>query len=312
MTIRRCLLALSTLLSVLVALPAQTDASPAPKAAKLRVHVIGASVSGGFRDGPATGSEEQGDSVALQRILKKWVGEHAVASTHNPMQMMMMFMDPEGNGAEMLQGVEKAKADIVVAVDFPFWFAYGFMRGDEAKARTALQNKGFDLLSQIEVPLIIGDLPDMRGAAVRMLKPSQVPSPEVLKQLNEQLAAWAAEHPNVRVLPLAKLVRQLKDEGVDLPLQGGALRTPPGALMQPDRLHANRLGMALLGYYLQEPLRLAFPEGHPLREQKWTFEQFVEAAGAEPDLETVREAAKKAAEEKVPVEAGSGAGGKGC
>jgi hypothetical protein len=50
-------------------------------------------------------------------------------------------------------------------------------------------------------------------------------------------------------------------------------------LLQEDRLHPTRLGMALLGYSLQDPLRELFPADHALSKQKWTFAQFVEAAG---------------------------------
>ncbi|MEO6597535.1 MAG: hypothetical protein ABIP94_22555, partial [Planctomycetota bacterium] len=78
-----------------------------------------------------------------------------------------------------------------------------------------------------------------------------------------------------------------------------ALQTGPGALLQGDRLHATRLGMAFLGLSLQEQLRALFPEGHALHAQTWTFLQFVEACGAEGDLEVVRAAAAK-----VPVGAG--------
>jgi hypothetical protein len=94
----------------------------------------------------------------------------------------------------------------------------------------------------------------------------------------------------------------MKSTGATLPLAAGPLRTAPGALLQGDRLHATRLGMALLGHSLQEPLRALLPADHELRKQQSTFEQFVEAAGAEADLEAVQAAAKR------PAEAGAGKG----
>jgi len=72
------------------------------------------------------------------------------------------------------------------------------------------------------------------------------------------------------------------------------VKTPPGALLQEDRLHATRLGMAFLGHAIQEDLRRSFPDDHALRARQWTFEQFVVAAGAESDLEVVVAAAKGA------------------
>jgi hypothetical protein len=281
------------LLSLLAAaLPAQIP-EPAAKASKLRVHVIGASVSGGFRDGPMFGATEQGDSVTMQQLLRKWAGDNARVTTHNTIDMMAMFTDPSRLGAEQIAGVKKAKPDLVVAIDFPFWFAYGYVRGEqpEAEARKERLQEGLDLLGSLDMPVLLGDLPDMTGAAERMLSRRQIPSPEVLTQLNAQLTAFVAKHGNLHLMSLSKAVQAMRTEGVTLPLADGPLPTAPGALQQGDKLHANRLGMAYLGSLLQAPLRDLFPEGHALRAQQWTIEQFVEATGAEGDLELQREAA---------------------
>lgn len=279
---------LACLSFLVVALPAQ-DSAPTPQ--KLRLHCIGASVSGGFRDGPAFGAEENGDSVTMQHLLRRWSGDHARATTHSTVDMLRMFLEPERIGREQIAGVQKAKADLVVAIDFPFWFAYGFVDGDEATARTQRLATGLEMLGELSMPVLIGDLPDMTGAARRMLNPRQIPAPELLARLNAQLAEFVRAHANVRLVPLASAVQAMRTDGVTLPLQDGALATAPGALQQADRLHANRLGMAYLGWLLQEPLRSAFPAEHPLRAQVWTFDQFVAAAGAEGDLELQRDAA---------------------
>jgi hypothetical protein len=278
-----------TALFLLVGVLSAQDAAPTPT--RLRLHVIGASVSGGFRDGPMFGAEEQGDSVTMQHLLRRWAGEHARATTHSTVDMLAMFTDPLRIGREQIAGVQKAKPDGVVAIDFPFWFAYGYVDGDEATARRERLAVGLALLGELTMPVLVGDLPDMTGAARRMLNPRQIPSPELLAQLNAQLAEFVQAHANVRLLPLAATVKAMRDEGVALPLQGGPLPTAPGALQQADRLHANRLGMAYLGWLLQEPLRQLFPVGHPLQAQRWTFDQFVEAAGAEGDLDLLRAAA---------------------
>lgn len=284
----RSILAVFTLF--LATLPAQDAASP-PK--QLRVHVIGASVSGGFRDGPNFGAEEQGDSVTMQELLRKWVGGQARVSTHDTTAMTLMFLDPLGTGADEIAGVVKAKPDLVVGADFLFWFAYGFVDADrpESEARAERLQKGLDLLATLAMPVLVGDLPDMTGAERRMLKPRQIPSPEVLLQLNSQLKAFVAAHDHLHLLPLSEIVAAMRTQGVALPLADGPLPTPPGALQQADKLHANRLGMAYLGLLLQEPLARMFPADHPLRTQTWTFDQFVEAVRAEADLELLREAA---------------------
>jgi len=258
----------------------------------LRVHIIGASVSGGFRDGPLFGAEEQGDSVTLQRVVKRWADGEARVTTHNIVDMTRFFMDPLVLGEKQIDFVKRVNPDIVIAVDFPFWFAYGYMRGDdEAKARKERLAKGLAMLGELDMPILLGDLPNMRGAARRMISPRQIPSVELLAELNDQIAAFAAERDNVQVVELSGIVHRMRDEGIALPLQDGPIETPKGALQQADRLHVTRLGMAFLGFTLQDALCGVFPVGHPLRGRDWGFEQFVEAAGAEDELEEFVEAA---------------------
>jgi hypothetical protein len=145
------------------------------------------------------------------------------------------------------------------------------------------------------MPVLLGDLPDMQGAAKRMLPPAQIPSPEVLAELNKKLRAFVAAHKNMRLVPLSTFVATMKGKEATLPLADGPMPLAPGALLQEDRLHATRLGMALLGYTLQDPLRELFPADHALSKQKWTFAEFVEAAGAEGELQVLKEAAKQPA-----------------
>jgi len=270
--------------------PASAPTKETAVAAKTpRVHIIGASVSGGFKDSPLFGAAETGDTVPLLAVMKRWAGDGARVTSHNPTDMIRMFEDPTKFATDQMTGVQKAAPDFLLAIDFAFWFAYGPVRGDESVARSQKLAAGLAMLDKIEVPVLLGDLPDMRGAARRMLAESWIPSPALLKQLNDQLAAFVRSHENIHLVPLADLVRRMKDDGVPLPLATGPLVAPPGSLQQADRLHATRLGMAYLAYSLQEPLARLFPEGHALRAQRWTFEQFVEAAGADGDLEQLRE-----------------------
>lgn len=312
-SLRSFLFVSSSLLVGLVAQDAKpaapTAATPAAAVELPHVRVIGASVSGGFRDGPMTGATESGESVTMQHLLKAWCGDHATASTHPPLEMMAMFTNPERIGQKQVQAALKAKPSAVVAIDFPFWFAYGHVKGEnEASARAERFQKGLSLLAQFEVPVLVGDLPDMQGAARRMLAPAQIPAPDLLQAANKALVQFVAEHPQVRIVPLAATVATMKGSGVVLPLAGGPLQTPPGALLQGDKLHANRLGMAFLGHTLQPALQGLFPADHPLRKQTWTFEQFVAACGAEDDLAALQAAAKAKDGAKVP--AGAGASGK--
>jgi hypothetical protein len=286
------------LLACWFAVPASLTAQKAPT----RVHVIGASVSGGFVDGPLFGAETQGDSVSMRHMLKKWSDGEVKVTTHPALAMWNLFKDPVGTGRAEIDLAKKRKADLVVAVDFPFWFAYGYVSGPELAARMELLETGLKYLQELQVPVVIGDLPNMKGAAVRMMSPRQVPSEPVLKALNARLKKFADNNDKVTLVPMAQIVHELKVDGVKLPLEGGELQTKPGALLQEDQLHATRLGMALLVFELQDTLRAQFPKGHALHEQKWTFEEFVEAAGADVELDTLRAKAKEA-KEKAPEKA---------
>ena len=54
--------------------------APAAEPKLVHLRVIGASVSGGFKDGPLTGATEPGDTVSMHHLLKAWCGDQAKAS----------------------------------------------------------------------------------------------------------------------------------------------------------------------------------------------------------------------------------------
>ncbi len=289
-------LLLITALAVPVTLFAQKAAE---QQAPTHIHVIGASVSGGFEDGPLFGAKETGDSVSMHHMLRKWSGGEVKVTTHPPMEMCYTFSNPLKIGKKQIDGAKKRKADMIVAVDFPFWFAYGYVRKPEAKSRMDRLEVCLEYLAGLNVPVVIGDLPNMKGAARRMVSPKQIPSEEMLVQLNARLKKFAADNDKITIVPMSQIVKQLKVEGVLLPLKDGELKTAPCALLQGDKLHATRLGMALLTFTLQESLRQHFPKEHALRQQNWTFEEFVDAAGADDELDTLREAAQEKVKESA-------------
>ena len=278
------------ILLVSLAIPAASlRAQVAPK----HIHVIGASVSAGFEDGPFAGAKVAGDSIPLQKVLKSWSGGVVKVTTHPMLEMCYTFSDPVKIGKKQIDRAKVKKADMVVAVDFPFWFAYGYVRGDEAKARLGRLEQCLTLLASLDVPVIIGDLPNMKGAALRMLKPRQIPSEELLAKLNARMAKFAADNEKVTIVPISNIVKQLKVDGVKLPFEDGGLQTAPGALLQEDQLHVTRIGMALLTYQLQATLRAHFPAGHVLHEQEWTFDEFAAAVSADDELQMLREAGQQ-------------------
>ncbi|MBK8098293.1 MAG: hypothetical protein IPK26_14375 [Planctomycetes bacterium] len=261
---------------------ALTDVTPkAPVVA-----IVGASVSKGFKDGPATGGSADNDTVPLDRVIKAWLQQCDAKVTNRA--DLTMFLRPLEIGQAQIDKAVKDKPDLVLAVDFLFWFGYGHVdrahQDGERGARMERLEQGLAMLAALPCPVLVGDLPDMAGAARRMISPAQIPAPEILTALNERITGWAKAHANVRTFPLGATVSQMKTQGVDLELATGKVTVPPGGMLQTDRLHANRLGMAWLGLLVQREL----VAGKVLVEApQWTLDQFVVAAGAEVDLESL-------------------------
>jgi len=266
--------------------PAQEESVATGEPAPLRVEIIGASVSAGFVDGPLAGGSPDNRSVPLQRVISGWLASARVGSRAD----MWMFQDAEGRGAVQVERTLKREPDLVLAVDFLFWFGYGRIGApadQEGQVRRQRLQVGMDLLERFPCPVVVGDLPDVHGADPRMIQRSQMPSVEVLAELNAAIETWAAGRDTIHLFPLREVVATMKERGIALPLSDGAVATPPGSLMQGDRLHATRVGMAYLGSLMQSRIAGALPPARAGALPHFTFEQFVTAARAESDLETL-------------------------
>jgi hypothetical protein len=277
---------LAVLASYAVWLPFAAAQSDAPQVA-----IVGASVSAGFKDGILTHGAQGNDTVPLLKLLRPRFDVGRVATYADE----FMFLDADGSGERQVKHVVRLKPDLLVAVDFLFWFSHGPVPHGmkEADYRKDHLDVGLAMLARCEGPLLVGDLPDMHGASERMLNPAWIPEPALLAALNGRLYAWAKERKNVTVFPLAAEVKALKETGVVLPLADGPLKTGPSDLLQGDRLHPTRLGMAWLCLRLDQELAKFLPKDSPLEQgPKWTLANYIEAAGAETDLEAARAKAK--------------------
>lgn len=261
-----------------------------PTSATPRIEILGASVSAGYVDLRVGANGESNDTVPLLRVLRHiWPRDAVTMGTRSN---IAMFRDPLGFGDRQLRQALRSPPDLVVAVDFMFWFGYGSVaRGDRGReARLQLQAAGLQLLDRLQCPIILGDYPDMAGADARILHPRMIPDEESLAELNRRLHAWAEERARVHIFPLAAWVKQLVNEGYPLPLEKGPLQAPPLYLLQSDKLHATRLGMALLGYQVQGFIRRALPDGHSLVRDSVSLDSIIVAIGAEGELEGLKKA----------------------
>lgn len=188
--------------------------APEPTVPFTRVAVIGASVSSGMGGGPIA-----------QVIDARIAGEHEVFDVAD----LWTFQAPVRKLDEQIARVVSFRPTAVIAIDALFWCAYG-QGGRGARLRRCL-----DLVSRIDAPLFLGDLPDMRNAAGWMLPPPAVPSTEELAALNQVITSWARGRDNVRIVPLSEWNK---------PLLSGDRRLK--ALMSPDGLHPNRAGLVYL------------------------------------------------------------------
>jgi lysophospholipase L1-like esterase len=293
-------------LSVL-AQEASSGKDVAPKPAPLRVTIVGASLSAGFVDGPLAGGNKDNRTTPLKKAVASWLGDGGAVQSRAD---LLMFTDPFKLGARQVARAVKDGGDLLVAIDFLFWYAYGYTErndADERKARTERMEQGLAQLAQWSGPLVVADLPDMQGADRRMLSPLQIPKPETLNALNERIAAWAKARPGTQVVPLRTWVDRMKQQGIELPLQGGAVQVPKGGLLQGDRLHPNRLGMAWLLFQLQEPVRALAPKAMVEAMPQWTMDQCIQGVDASLDLADLKAAAK---EGPPPDRAKDGLGGK--
>lgn len=246
--------------------PAATPvAAPADASRVLdRVVAIGASATAGFgvvasdRTRPELGSFPVPLAAAIGGVFEPSAATVDFGSG-------FFFLDPSIVGQKAVEKAVEAKPTCIVAIDFLFWFVYGVDDGKGGplasdEARLEKLELGLALLERIptEIPLLVGDLPDMRDAVGRILSPSQVPTPVTLARANERVLAWIAGRPNSFRFRLADTTSRLA-RGEPVIVAGVKVEPRPNApLLQPDRLHPTFRGTVTLGLQVADTLTEAF------------------------------------------------------
>lgn len=219
-----------------------------------RIVLVGASVSAGF-----TESEPLGGKLTPMFRLHRYF-DAALPSPHDPIQNQaspFFFMQPEVQGKAQIEAAIQARATLVVGIDFLFWYVYG--KSESEDARLAKLETGLELLDSLHRPLVIGDIPDASVATNSLLRVEQVPSHEVMKQANQRITAWAADRPDVVVLPLARF---MADVLAKRPLTVHGFTQPAEAvpsLLQDDRLHPSPAGCAVLTLAILDQVQARWP-----------------------------------------------------
>ncbi len=244
------------------ALPAAAQDTPSPPASPapspLRVFTVGASVSAGFGLSAELATEKD---VALAVFLEAALTERGRERVTFVDEGQGWFVNaPYKTGAKLVDAAIAGDADLVVGVDFLFWYAYG--NGSRISPRRAKGlEAGLRQLERLKRPLIIGDLPDISHAlggrgpfGPPIVNRSMFPSSEELRAMNQTIRAWAEGRPEVRVLPLADLMRRyVESEPVtvrDLEWRVSSL----GEALQKDLLHPNARGTAWVAMILADEI----------------------------------------------------------
>lgn len=229
-----------------------------------RIAVVGASVSDGFgvvvveevAEGDTAASKSAKSvpaGVNLSDVLRASVPTSPAPIVHH-YASGFFFSNPGSVGKSEIDRALGTKPTLVLAVDFLFWYVYGTVTVDgevmqDEAARVVNLEAGLAQLDRVlatGVPVIIGDLPDMRDAIGRMLSKNQVPAPETLNAVNARITAWVATRPAVKLMQLRTLLAALKAGGA-LTVAGRAWDpTKLGALLQNDQLHPTFAGTVII------------------------------------------------------------------
>ena len=194
-----------------------------------RVAVIGASLSAGFGGLKI--------STALDGAI---TGEHQNIDVAS----VFFFKSPNEN------------ASVIFALDILFWYVYINASLD---SRMSSLERGLRNLERASVPIILGDIPDMRTGQPWMLPPEVIPPPEHLATLNARLHEWAQARLNVHLVPLAAWSEALVSGGT-LVVEPGKPPVPAKSLVHIDGLHPNPKGVRYMLMRLDPSLEIAFPD----------------------------------------------------
>jgi hypothetical protein len=254
------------------ATPALEVAARARPSVLSRVAVIGASASRGF-------ALPVGLADALSALSASALLDVQDCSSSR------MFLAPLTQGNQQVECAREGSPTLVIALDFLFWFGYGFAESEAQRLERLEQ--GLELLEDLDGHLVVGRFPDMSAAVGRMLLPGQMPDGATLERLNARLAEWARGR-DVLVLPLDRMLADLR-AGRAVDLGGEAEAHGTGNLLQADELHPTLEGELFLARAVLTALSDAGHAIGPLVEHGSALEALEERAAARTSRRDRRE-----------------------
>ena len=214
-----------------------------------RVAIIGASVSAGFGIVVEIEEEDSGDHsktmIAMKDVLM--VADGDADPAYLDLSSHLFFSRPREFAESAIDRTLSWKPDLVLAIDFLFWFAYGYLPEDQRLASLELGLDMLDKLAATGIPLVIGELPDLEGIESFVIRPGQIPTRETVLSGNLMIEQWASERENVAVVPIGTLSDQLRSTG-ELTVGRYRWNQDPGdpRLISADKLHPTFDGLVCL------------------------------------------------------------------
>lgn len=208
--------------------------------------IVGASASSGVGAqvvAPGATDQEQVIPVDLEAVF-----DGVILTSHGPPVVLARathYADPLTSTREQLKEAQQVNPTCIIALDLLFWSAHGqvptaeFGTAQERQDRRASLAATLALLEEIDVPLVLGLIPPIDAEQVEFLSVNQVPSPELRRQLNDDIRAWAQTRPNVVLVDLSDAMEDASAIGVD---DGGVSI----ALLQADGIHPTAEGLIQL------------------------------------------------------------------
>jgi hypothetical protein len=232
-----------------------------------QVVVIGASASAGF-----VLSEPLGGTNTDRCQLRQYL-DAAITAPHAPVENLAsatLFLNPDTIAPFQVSLATNRHPTLVIGVDFLFWFCYGNGRTDEDRARHF--ETGLKLLEAIPVPVIVGDIPDVSFATnTGIISPAQVPSEAARAAANRRLHEWAARHPQITIVPLAKFMQAARHNAAITIHEQIVPAGKTHRWLQADALHPSPIGAAMLSLGILDNL-VTTQKTFPARDICWQAE----------------------------------------
>jgi hypothetical protein len=229
--------------------------------------VIGASASDGFGVSVRENGAKPGDGVgvSLADILRVALKAPRTVEAYSS---SMVFANPGPILSGEMERALRHSPSIVIGIDFLFWYVYGTSSAGGAPMRTPEQRMAnlelglaqADLALARGIPVIVGDIPDMKAAIGKMLSRAQVPDAATLDAVNARIREWASSRPGARVFRLRESVMSISANGS---MRAGGTDwsvDDHGPLLLRDELHPSFAGLVAVASAVIESAATLLPE----------------------------------------------------